>query len=76
MLESVINGPGATSDVEEREEMMLGLNAFTFQFQHLRVLLTRHEADTSACLEAARNALAILPKLISTSEQVYNGIVW
>jgi hypothetical protein len=57
--------------------MTLGLDSFTFQFYHLEVLLTRgEELNPELCLESARNALVILPRLISTSEQVYNGIVW
>jgi hypothetical protein len=67
----------ADSDEGQRKEMTLGLNSFIFQFYHLEVLLSRHdELNPELCLESARNALTVLPRLISTSEQVYNGIIW
>jgi hypothetical protein len=57
--------------------MAIGLDSLTFQYYHLRVLLARHEeSDRESCLHSAREALMILPKLVSTSEQVYNGVVW
>ncbi|KAF2673406.1 hypothetical protein BT63DRAFT_451449 [Microthyrium microscopicum] len=64
-------------DESQLKEMTIGLNSLTFQFYHLKVLLTRQEEmNPDTCLDAARNALHILPLLVSTSEQVYNGIIW
>jgi hypothetical protein len=67
----------ANAAESQQKEMHLGRDSFTFQFHHLEVLLFRHdESDTIRCLDPARKALSILPRLMSTSEQVYNGVVW
>ncbi|KAH8807173.1 hypothetical protein F5884DRAFT_899619 [Xylogone sp. PMI_703] len=62
---------------DEIKELDMGLENMKFQYHHLLVLLTRHhDADREACLHAARNAIWSLDKLVSTSSQVYNGIIW
>lgn len=58
-------------------EMDLGLQTMLFQYYHLLVLLTKaFEDDREVCLGAAREALSMLDRLVSTSEQLYNGVVW
>lgn len=49
----------------------------TFQYHHLLVLLLRPDSSSILkCLHSSRCALSVLPNLVSTSEEVYNGIVW
>ena len=65
------------STKNERRELALAFDSLTFQYRHLHVLLTRqNELDQESCLHSARDAMKILPNLVSTSEEVYNGIVW
>lgn len=48
-----------------------------FQYHHLHVYLTANDDESrETCLNAARNAIDSLKRLVSTSSQVYNGIVW
>lgn len=55
----------------------MGLEYMSFQYHHLIVLLTRHsDSDHKICVQAARDAISKLDKLVSTSAQVYNGVVW
>lgn len=66
-----------SNDESKSRELALGLTSLTFQFHHLRVVLTRNdEVDADSCLRSAREVVSLLPKLVSTSEDVYNGIVW
>lgn len=79
----------ALSDVRDKEapvctarqlkELDIGIASIKFQFHHLQVVLLREFVDSDMqgrCLRAARDALSLLPELISTSEQVYNGLIW
>ena len=58
-------------------ELKTGLESMAFQHHHLLVLLTNHDTeDRQECLCASRDAISTLLCLVSTSAQVYNGIVW
>ncbi|KAH7309770.1 hypothetical protein B0I35DRAFT_440592 [Stachybotrys elegans] len=62
---------------EQLDEMMLGIKAMKFQHLHMTVLILKKFAfNDGRLVAAARNALGLLRHLISTSEQVYNGVVW
>ncbi|OCL13053.1 hypothetical protein AOQ84DRAFT_333229 [Glonium stellatum] len=64
-------------DMDTEQELNLGLDSMKFQYHHLLVLITRSdENDQNFCLSSTREALAMLDRLVSTSERVYNGIVW
>jgi hypothetical protein len=62
---------------EEVIELKTGMEFMAFQYHHLLVQLTAHDDDSrETCLNAARDAIDSLKRLVSTSSQVYNGIVW
>lgn len=62
---------------EEVIELKTGMEFMAFQYHHLHVHLTANDDESrEICLNAARNAIDSLKRLVSTSSQVYNGIVW
>jgi len=64
-------------DQSEQDEIQLGINVLIFQYHHLMVFLTRADNNSKkTCLDSARAAISLLDKLVSNSEQVFNGIVW
>lgn len=67
----------AKRDENEQAEMNIAMDSISFQYHHLRVLLTRHDdADRILCLQSAREAILTLGRLVSSSARVYNGIIW
>ncbi|KAJ5895440.1 fungal specific transcription factor domain-containing protein [Penicillium taxi] len=61
----------------EQMEMHIAIESMTFQYHHLRVLLTRQdEKSVGICLQSAREAILTLDNLVSSSSRVYNGIIW
>ncbi|KAI9738847.1 MAG: hypothetical protein M1834_008354 [Cirrosporium novae-zelandiae] len=66
------------SNIPENSEITLGLNVLKFQYHHLKVVLYRTgpSQQKAHSLDSAREAIKLLSKLVSTTEQVYNGLVW
>ncbi|CZR64472.1 uncharacterized protein PAC_14370 [Phialocephala subalpina] len=61
----------------EEQEVQLGVNIQNFQYHHLVVYLTRGDKNNEqVCLESARAAISLLEQLVSSSRQVFNGIIW
>lgn len=56
---------------------MIGVRAMRFQYLHILILLLRKDKnDKELRIQAARDAIALLPGLVSNSTHVYNGLVW
>jgi hypothetical protein len=61
----------------QAKQLSVGIAAMNNAYHHLTVLLTHANPNFKAiCVQAARNCLAILPNLVSSSPEVYNGSVW
>jgi ribosomal protein S19 len=57
--------------------MMIGIRAMKFQHLHVLILLLRKDENNRELrIQAARDALTLLPGLVSNSTHVYNGLVW
>lgn len=57
--------------------MELGLRSFKFQYLHLVILLLQgNGAQAALRIASAREALSLLPDMISSWSSVYNGVVW
>lgn len=57
--------------------MYLGLNSLRFQYLHIVVILLKgDESSGHLRLEAAREALFLLPSVVSNWSSVYNGVIW
>lgn len=56
---------------------MIGVRAMRFQYLHILILLLRKDPnDKELRIQAARDAITLLPGLVSNSTHVYNGLVW
>ncbi|PYI11756.1 hypothetical protein BO78DRAFT_413565 [Aspergillus sclerotiicarbonarius CBS 121057] len=57
-------------------EMALGINSLTFQYLHIRVLLLKGDEFSALRLSSAREAISLLPTMVSNWSSVYNGVIW
>ncbi|KAM0255544.1 hypothetical protein ACHAQJ_005691 [Trichoderma viride] len=58
-------------------EMTIGVRAMRFQYLHILILLLRKSPNNKGLrIQAARDAITLLPDLVSNSTHVYNGLVW
>lgn len=65
-----------TSAAQQRE-MALGIRSMKFQYLHLLIMLLRDDPRScSLRIASAREALSLLPDMVSNWGSVYNGIVW
>lgn len=72
-----IDAESASSTAHQLQEMMIGVRAMRFQYLHILILLLRKDKnDKELRIQAARDAIALLPGLVSNSTHVYNGLVW
>ncbi|KAK2000821.1 hypothetical protein LX36DRAFT_698676 [Colletotrichum falcatum] len=58
-------------------EMTLGLNSMRFQYLHIVIILLKgDESFATLRLGSAREALFLLPTVVSNWSSVYNGVIW
>ncbi|KAL6855638.1 fungal-specific transcription factor domain-containing protein [Trichoderma novae-zelandiae] len=77
LLLRVFNTESASSTPHQVQEMMIGVRAMRFQYLHILILLLRKAPDSKdRRVQAARDAIILLPDLVSNSSHVYNGLVW
>ncbi|KAL7944065.1 fungal-specific transcription factor domain-containing protein [Trichoderma barbatum] len=71
------NAESACSTVHQVQEMMIGVRAMRFQYLHILILVLRKDPSSrERRVQAARDAIMLLPDLVSNSSHVYNGLVW
>jgi hypothetical protein len=67
----------AWTTAEQRQEMSLGLNNMKFQYLHILILLLKNnDSYYELRLRSAREALSLLPSMVSNWSSVYNGVIW
>jgi len=67
----------ASANAGQVREMVLGINSFKFHYLHvLIVLLKGDESSSSVRMLCAREALSLLPSMVSNWSSVYNEMVW
>ncbi|KAK4077721.1 uncharacterized protein Triagg1_3415 [Trichoderma aggressivum f. europaeum] len=77
LLLKVLNEESATSTAHQIQEMTIGVRAMRFQYLHILVLVLRKDPSSrERRVQAARDAIMLLPDLVSNSIHVYNGLVW
>ncbi|KAG8360423.1 hypothetical protein FVEN_g1997 [Fusarium venenatum] len=77
LLDGILEGERASSSPNQLREMSLGISTMTFEYLHVFLVLTR--ADPSCVgprLEAAREAISLLPSLVSNWTSIYNPMTW
>jgi hypothetical protein len=66
-----------SANARQIREMNLGINSMRFQYLHILVLLLKEDGQSSdILLPCAREAISLLPSLVSNWGSVYNGLVW
>ncbi|KAL7957266.1 hypothetical protein V8C34DRAFT_325373 [Trichoderma compactum] len=77
LLLKVFNEESATSTAHQIQEMTIGVRAMRFQYLHILILVLRKDPSSrERRVQAARDAIMLLPYLVSNSIHVYNGLVW
>ncbi|KAF5003195.1 hypothetical protein FDECE_10263 [Fusarium decemcellulare] len=77
ILAETMNSESASLGPNQAREMTLGISSVKFEYLHLLILL--HKGDPSCALirlESAREAIALLPTMVSNWASVYNGVIW
>ncbi|KAJ5369515.1 hypothetical protein N7509_014127 [Penicillium cosmopolitanum] len=65
-----------SADADQIHEMKLGINSVKFQYLHILTLLLKSDRTSDLRLSFAREAISLLPSLVSNWGSVYNGVVW
>ncbi|WKT43568.1 hypothetical protein QSH57_008404 [Fusarium oxysporum f. sp. vasinfectum] len=77
ILEDTLQNERAFSGPNELREMVLGNSTIKFEYLHvLMVLLKSHLPSASLRLKAAREAICLLPSMVSNWTSVYNSMIW
>lgn len=74
---SLLEAEGNTANPSQLREMSLGNSTMKFQYLHILILLLKGDNTLSEIrLSAAREAVSLLPSLVSNWNSVYNGVIW
>ncbi|KAK1458660.1 hypothetical protein CCUS01_09137 [Colletotrichum cuscutae] len=77
ILDKIMDSDRHVLEPTQLKEMSLGLNSLRFQYLHVVIVLLKGDKSSSnQRLECAREALFILPSIVSNWSSVYNGVVW
>ncbi|EFQ32865.1 fungal specific transcription factor domain-containing protein [Colletotrichum graminicola M1.001] len=77
ILEDTIKAEKNSLTISQLQEMSLGLNSTRFQYLHIVIILLKgDEPSANLRLEAAREAIFLLPTVVSNWSSVYNGVIW
>ncbi|KAF5682491.1 transcriptional regulatory [Fusarium circinatum] len=65
------------SSPNELREMELGISTMKFEYLHVLIVLHKsHSPSANLRLETARQAISLLPSMISNWTSIYNSMVW
>jgi hypothetical protein len=77
MLDSILSTERAVSIPDQLREMSLGISTMNFEYLHVFMVLTRGDAScVGSRLEAAREAISLLPSMVSNWMSIYNPMTW
>ncbi|KAF5241051.1 hypothetical protein FANTH_9268 [Fusarium anthophilum] len=77
VLSDTLQNERSFSSPNELREMELGISTIKFEYLHVSmVLLKSHSPSTNLRLETARQAISLLPPMISNWTSIYNSMVW
>lgn len=65
-----------SANADRNRELRLGINSVKFQYLHILTLLLKGGRSSDLRLSCAREAISMLPSLVSNWASVYNGVVW
>ncbi|GAD95021.1 hypothetical protein NECHADRAFT_34178 [Paecilomyces variotii No. 5] len=76
-LSDIIARESAWANAAQLREMNLGVHGIKFGYLHTLVVLLKGDLSCSDLrLASAREAISLLPSMVSNWKSVYNGIVW
>lgn len=76
-LSAALSAESSNATADQQREMLLGIKSLKFQYLNLLVVMLRHDTARSALrISSAREALSMLPDVVSNWGSVYNGVVW
>ncbi|GFG20311.1 uncharacterized transcriptional regulatory protein C11D3.07c [Aspergillus udagawae] len=77
VLSESIRIESTSANARQIQEMNLGINSMRFQYLHILILFLKEDGQFSDTLLAcAREAISLLPSLVSNWGSVYNGLIW
>ncbi|KAJ9273174.1 transcriptional regulator family: Fungal Specific TF [Paecilomyces variotii] len=76
-LSETITRESAWANATQLREMHLGVHGIRFGYLHTLIVLLKGDASCSSLrLASAREAISLLPSMVSNWKSVYNGAVW
>ncbi|KAF4426551.1 transcriptional regulatory [Fusarium acutatum] len=77
ILSDTLQSEKAFSGPNELREMELGISTIKFEYLHVSmVLLKSHSPSANLRLETAREAMSLLPSMVSNWTSIYNSMIW
>ncbi|KAF4960809.1 hypothetical protein FSARC_10361 [Fusarium sarcochroum] len=77
LLTDTMNSERLSSSPKQLREMSLGISSVKFEYLHILMILHKGVPSKAGVrLEAAREAISLLPSMVSNWASVYNGIIW
>ncbi|OBS18819.1 hypothetical protein FPOA_10546 [Fusarium poae] len=77
LLNGILDAERASSSSNQLREMSLGMSTMNFEYLHIFMVLTRADAScVDSRLDAAREAISLLPSLVSNWTSIYNPMTW
>ncbi|KAF9769701.1 hypothetical protein IL306_012844 [Fusarium sp. DS 682] len=77
LLRNILESERPSSSPNQLREMILGISTIKVEYLHaLMALLKSHPPSKSLRLEAAREAISLLPSMVSNWTSVYNSMIW
>ncbi|KAF4456491.1 hypothetical protein F53441_1395 [Fusarium austroafricanum] len=76
-LKDIMESERSFSSPNQVREMTIGISTTNFEYLHILMVLCKSEPSSANLrLEAAREAISLLPSMVSNWKSVYNGIIW
>ncbi|KAJ5611392.1 hypothetical protein N7510_008111, partial [Penicillium lagena] len=75
-LTQAMDNERISADAKQIREMNLGISSINFQYLHVLTLLLKNDRTSHLRLSCAREAISLLPSLVSNWGSVYNGVIW
>ncbi|KAH7172889.1 hypothetical protein DER46DRAFT_634412 [Fusarium sp. MPI-SDFR-AT-0072] len=77
ILNDTLDNERTLSSPNELREMALGISTIKFEYLHVLMLLLKpHSPSANLRLETAREAISLLPSMISNWTSIYNSMIW
>ncbi|KAE8152311.1 hypothetical protein BDV25DRAFT_128093 [Aspergillus avenaceus] len=77
ILSGALDAESYLINSDQRQEMTLGITCMKFHYLHVLIFLLKGNSEhKSLRLDSAREAISLLPAMVSNWGSVYNGVLW